>query len=105
MKNNEFDQKIAAIQEKITEHQQEIAKLQMEQQRLDSLAPDKRLADALHSKLCHWNHVDGCGWFYEAKDDWDRNSHQMYLIKARELIRKVPDVDVSDLICVVEALP
>ena len=29
------------------------------------------VAEALHESLCHFNHTDGCGWFY---DDWEKVS-------------------------------
>lgn len=29
---------------------------------------DEGLADILHELICHWNHTDGCSWFYES---WD----------------------------------
>ena len=43
----------------------------------------------LHDKHCHWNHTDGCGWFYAVKDgkhDWSEYGHQDYLKKAKLLI-------------------
>lgn len=32
------------------------------------------VADALHSLLCGWNHIDQCGWEYESweKPTWTR---------------------------------
>jgi hypothetical protein len=26
----------------------------------------KRLADCIHDTHCHWNHTDGCDWFYHS---------------------------------------
>ena len=48
---------------------------------------DIRLAELLHSKLCHWNHTDGCGWHYGA---WDKipleHSRDEYLRRARRIL-------------------
>lgn len=30
------------------------------------------LCDEVHGLLCHWNHTDGCGYYYES---WDRPGH------------------------------
>lgn len=35
--------------------------------------PEIRLADFLHESSCHWNHVDGCGWFYEKNEDYTKS--------------------------------
>lgn len=43
------------------------------------------LALALHETLCHWNHVDGCGWQYE--NDWTKWAHERYAKKAKELLK------------------
>lgn len=53
------------------------------------LPQEKALATALHSLACHWNHTDGCSWFYD-KDtdhDWNRSySKHDYLLKARAVL-------------------
>lgn len=43
------------------------------------------IAEGLHSKLCHYNHTDGCGWFYGP----DAGPHAEYREKARALINAV----------------
>lgn len=51
--------------------------------------PDQNLAIALHSALCHWNHEDQCGWFYEIRNEvhnWNGSSHSTYLEKAQKLM-------------------
>lgn len=45
----------------------------------------KKMAIKLHEMLCHGNHTDYCGWYYEIRDgvhDWNRWEHQHYLIYA-----------------------
>ena len=32
------------------------------------LTEAQELAELVHKKTCHWNHTDGCSWFYES---WD----------------------------------
>lgn len=70
------------IAKKIDSYRKEIEKLEAEQDRLDSLPADKRLAEQLHSAFCTWNHTDGCGWQYEswanpgrARTQWLKRAH------------------------------
>lgn len=49
------------------------------------------IARLLHKKLCHYNHTDQCGWYYNTvydglADDWTSYSHKEYLEKANRLI-------------------
>lgn len=63
---------------------------------INSLEPEKQLAIFLHSKLCHNNHNDMCGWFYEIRDiedDWSRYEHQHWLSKAREFLTVTNDIE------------
>ena len=63
--------KIEALdEEQVTEEEAEITKL-------------------LHSALCHHNHDDGCGWFYEFPNgeiNWKGWAHKEYLKMARRAI-------------------
>ncbi len=77
-----------------TELNAERLRLDMAQSRIEELekklahAPssDEGLADILHELICHWNHTDGCGWFYE---DWAAlrpgSTRAGWLDKARKL--------------------
>ena len=78
---------------KIKELEEEISKLKAEQAELMVLPENKQLAEALHKKLCRWNHTDGCGWFYESweKPGFSRND---WLNKAREVL-KVTDSETA----------
>lgn len=29
----------------------------------------REIADLIHDKNCHWNHTDGCGYFYDSWND------------------------------------
>jgi hypothetical protein len=84
--------------EKVETLRRELAKAEAELAQFNSLTEDKRLAIAIHDKQCHWNHTDGCSWFY-AKDDvaetWtSEHSHIQYLEKAHNVLA-VADYDVA----------
>jgi len=81
--------------------------IEAEEARLLAASDDVELAEALHDMLCHWNHTDGCGWFYEFKDgeaNWDGWAHERYLKKARGVMKELPDMDVSQILRVAKAI-
>ena len=50
------------------------------------------LASKLHTLLCGYNHIDGCGWFYEfhnGEEDWGGYTHSDYLNIAKKVAEKV----------------
>jgi|TARA_R110000824_G_scaffold105368_8_gene249347 hypothetical protein len=72
-----------------------IKELRAEADRLEELdkknsesPKEYRLAEMIHSKMCHWNHIDGCGWHYES---WDNigDSRQRYIDKANFILAQV----------------
>jgi len=93
------------LQQEINEKQKELEKLKKEFQDLKSLGPEYMLAFSLHAKLCHYNHTDGCGWYYEIHDgvhDWTGGSHLSYLEKARKLLKT--GVDPETILLVIDNL-
>ncbi len=58
---------------------------------LNQMPEIKEVATELHELLCHWNHTDGCGWFYD-KGDWSEYSRKEYLEKA-EAVLAITDTD------------
>lgn len=72
--------------------QEEIAARKAEQAALDAtplLEIEKELATHLHEMMCHWNHTDGCSWYYakDTDEDWNRNYARVeYIKKARFII-------------------
>lgn len=76
-----LDSQLAELKAKQAEIEQEITRLQ-------GLSPDERLAELLHEKLCHHNHIDGCGWYYEIDDPkvWIQHAHKRYLDQARRIL-------------------
>lgn len=76
--------KSTQIKAKIKALEKELAEVQEYEQKLESGSP-VALAELLHSKKCHWNHTDGCGWEYES---WERPGHARneYLAQAEKLL-------------------
>ncbi len=69
--------------------------------------PMQNLAEELHTMLCHWNHTDGCGWYYEIRKevtDWTGYAHKDYFAKAVALTRLNPNMKVEDLTNVVATI-
>jgi polyferredoxin len=63
---------------------------------VECLPKNKQIAVFLHSKLCHHNHTDYCGWYYEINgldDDWSRSVHEEYLEKADKLLEVTGNTD------------
>jgi hypothetical protein len=48
------------------------------------------LADAIHSKICHSNHTDGCGYEYEGRNGFfnKSGSKAQYYQQAQNLVQK-----------------
>ena len=82
----------------IADAEDKIRQAKAELVELSTIPEDKQLAESLHSLLCNWNHIDGCGWGYEFKNkkpDWNGNAHSQYLAKARKLIGKCKERGIS----------
>jgi len=80
---------VKSIEQEIAKTKKTLENLEEQLLNAKSESPDQQLAKVLHSKLCHWNHTDGCGWYYEMNngiDDWTRSEHGNYLTKARKMI-------------------
>lgn len=66
----------------------EIEKLENELRKVDPYTAD--IAVEIHNKTCHWNHTDGCSWYYEMKKgqhDWNGDTHTRYFKRAEKLVR------------------
>lgn len=54
------------------------------------LPENQKMAIFLHDMLCHKDHTDQCGWYYEIDGivhNWTRYNHKIYLEKADKLIQ------------------
>jgi hypothetical protein len=83
---------MTSIEQKILEKENEIALLKEQLKHEQALSDDEKLAIQLHGMLCTWNHVDGCSWEYEIKNnthDWNGHAHCEYLKKAVKLKNKM----------------
>jgi hypothetical protein len=79
--------------DKIDKLRAELAKAEAERDKFEMLREDKRLATIIHEDQCHWNHTDGCGWFYNDEKDptiWVKDTTRArYLKKANDLLAVV----------------
>lgn len=53
-----------------------------------------KLADVLHDVLCHANHTDGCGWYYEGEEHYlkegsTRNSYYKRAVVFMDCLKKI----------------
>ncbi len=90
---------------KIAQLKAELAKLEKEDADYAAMSEDKKIADALHSKFCHHNHTDACGWFYD-KGDWTEYSRKEYIDKAHTLMRfcKENNIEAEKIINLITAI-
>jgi len=98
--------KIEELRKEIKEREELLQKLEEEEKYLVSKGPQYKLAVALHESLCHTNHADGCGWYYEMKDerhDWNGWAHERYLKIAKKMLNTT-GLDVDTILKVVECL-
>lgn len=68
---------------------------------------EKELATKLHSILCHWNHIDGCGWYYFSEKDgiWEKDEGRMqYTQMARRMQKILKDSSNNSIIDVISSL-
>ena len=89
---NQYDtsEKIAARRAELEE---ELSALDGIEQMLSSLSPAQRMAIALHSSWCNYNHTDGCSWMYEldtGKHLWSGSAHRRWLNKAQRILAEFP---------------
>ena len=97
-----IDGEIAKLEEKIKE-------LKKEKEAHQNLQDNEKLAILLHSKMCRFNHIDGCGWFYQMKNGiptWKEYSQEEYLKKANKIIfeAKTQNINFKSLYFICEAL-
>lgn len=79
--------------------QKQLEETQKKIKELESLTESQRLAEFLHDIMCHWNHTDGCGWYYYSWTKWNNssmlqadkyNAKTEYHSKAVKMLRVVP---------------
>jgi hypothetical protein len=94
--------KSETLKEKIAQLQSELKEAQKEEQQLASGSP-VAIANLLHEKMCHHNHIDGCSWGYET---WDmpKGTRADYVKRARKLLAncKAEGIHASQLVAIIE---
>lgn len=85
---------------KIREMESELEKLRNKQKYEDKLKadhPEFFLADLIHSKICHWNHTDGCGYYYHDWTNYQESSDRHhYLSMARKILASKISIDMAE---------
>jgi len=74
--------------EEIKKLEEKIAELKAADTAMAAMTPEQRFAISMHGILCHHNHTDGCGWFYEGSngtDDWGGQAHSRWLMSAKKV--------------------
>lgn len=78
---------INGLKQQIVELEKLIAKKQeQEKSSLPLTYVEKDIATALHSIICHANHTDGCGWYYD-DGSWKEYSRKRYIELAQKLLK------------------
>jgi hypothetical protein len=57
----------------------------------------KEIAELIHSKMCRYNHTDGCSWRYD-DGTWTEHSRKIYLHKAQVLANKYDKATLLEII-------
>tara|TARA_R110000851_G_scaffold273073_2_gene425760 strand:+ start:766 stop:1038 length:273 start_codon:yes stop_codon:yes gene_type:complete len=73
---------------KIAELEAEVDRLKNVDKENSKLPEEYRLATLIHSKLCRFNHTDGCSWQYETWDNF-KYGRQSWVDKAKKILVKV----------------
>lgn len=99
-------------EEKIREKQQELkdleAKLKKEKEELTEVMlsePTVILAEYLHEKLCHQNHIDWCGRHYEKWWNLDKTyTKKDYYNRAQKIIENFAKIWTTDIKKIIEII-
>lgn len=77
---------INKLKQQIIDLEKLIAKKQ-EQEKLSSYLTleQKTIAEQLHDIICHSNHTDACGWYYD-NGSWNEYSRKRYIDLAKKLL-------------------
>ena len=99
-KTRENDE-IIHISERCYGYKNEEKRREIRNKYIKLLPNDKQLAIFLHSKLCHCDHTDQCGFFYEInglEDNWNGYGHKEYLEKAKKVLKVCSDLQLLEKI-------
>ena len=82
-------EEIEALREQLEKEEAKLADFK-------KLTPAKQLAVELHESQCHWNHTDGCFWFYGRDDDaqnWESDRTRKDYLEKSEALLKITDYE------------
>lgn len=85
------------IEQDIFDAEFKLARARAAQAAFDQLTAAQRLAIELHDFLCHSEHAETCGWFYEINNDihdWSRWTHSEALKRANSVLLKFSEATV-----------
>lgn len=100
-------QTVKEVENAIAEQKRKLAELESAKEKMgkdrQTNSETGQLAIFLHSKLCNWNHTDGCSWFYEIERDgtvnWAGYGHAKYWEIAQTILNKGYKCDdVTDIV-------
>lgn len=75
-----------------------LAEAEKAEEALNRLAPDEKAAEELHNLLCRANHIDACGWFYEAWESpgWARKDYLSRIKKMIPILMNDYNLDIEE---------
>lgn len=74
------------LKQQIVQLEKLIAKKQEQEKLASHLTPQqKAIATELHEIMCHSNHTDACGWYYD-NGNWSEYSRTRYIELAQKLL-------------------
>lgn len=88
----------------------QLEKAIQEEETLNKLPLNHYVAILIHGRLCNHNHTDGCGWYYEVKNDihdFAGSTHSYYVKKADKVIESMRancDIDEAEYKHVLDAI-
>ena len=96
-KLTKVDDELVQVAPRIYEYENEKYRRQITAKRVFLGSREEQLAEFLHSNLCHYNHIEECGWSYEIKNgvhNWNGCEHKRYLEKAKKMLEITEDIEV-----------
>ena len=82
---NQYEKQIEQLEKEFNRKKAELEQESIKSKEHAIPEKEREAATILHDCLCHHNHTDGCGWYYD-KGNWKEYSRQEYLKKARKLL-------------------
>jgi len=86
--------------------EKELSELKKERDYLKGLPLKYQIAELLHGAMCHHNHTDGCGWYYETWHSWEKkggwtnkyDDRSGYVTKAVKLLNSFSVEQIKEIV-------